>query len=156
MAMNVSRWLKYAKAKLDATVSSANEELDHLEARQQGERADRPWLGDDRTAPTFEQAQARIRWQADQAEQAGRSKAAEPGGREGPGDSALTDPAAGRTSGDVTAPDPVGPLTGAEAAEQHAARLELDERAQRSAARLEQIRRELGVDDPTPGPGDQA
>ncbi|MEO6987111.1 MAG: hypothetical protein ABI239_00505 [Aquihabitans sp.] len=66
MAMNVNRWLKYAKARIDSAVGSGHESLDRLEAEQEAERADKPWLGSDSTAPTFDEARARIEWEADQ------------------------------------------------------------------------------------------
>lgn len=136
MGMNVNRWLKYAKTKLDSTVQSGNEELDRLEAKQEAERADRPWLGADDDAPTFEEAQARIRWEAEEAERT--KKAAEGAAPAAPAPS----PADG--SNDRA----VDPTEDAASAEQAAARLELDARAKASAERLEQIRRELGVDHP--------
>jgi len=129
MGMNVNRWLKYAKTKLDSTVQSGNDELDRLEAKQEAERADRPWLGADDDAPTFDEAQARIRWKAEEAERT--KKAAE--------EAAPADGPKGRVA---------DPIDDAASAEQAAARLELDARAKASAERLEQIRRELGVDPP--------
>lgn len=52
----------------------------------------------------------------------------------------------------VIEPGPFDPATPEEAAERSNAQIELDQRARESAERLEQIRRELGVDPPT-GPG---
>ncbi len=132
MATNLNRWLKYAKAKLESTVSTGNDELDRLEARQEAERAERPWLGADRDAPSFEEAQARIRWEAE------RTEAGPP-----PGSARKAAP-----SVDQAEVDDVDALDTATAAEQHGARIELDARAKQSADRLDQIRRELGVADP--------
>lgn len=55
-----SRWLKYAKAKLDATVRSADRELDRREAELAAEQADKPWLRGDADAPSYEEVKARI------------------------------------------------------------------------------------------------
>lgn len=66
MALNVNRWLQYAKARIDSAVGSGHAELDRLEAQQEAERADKPWLASDSAAPTFDEARARIAWEADQ------------------------------------------------------------------------------------------
>lgn len=55
-----SRWLKYAKAKLDSTVRSANRELDRREADLEAEQAGKPWLADDADTPTYDEVRARI------------------------------------------------------------------------------------------------
>jgi hypothetical protein len=170
MPMNVNRWLKYAKAKLDDTLASGNEELDQLEARQKAERADRPWLASDADAPTFDEARARVAWQADRAEQA---KDAGPPGSD-PGEQATVgDPTSSSDAATTGAPDapaapsitgpsrasdnagsslPIDPQTDEEAAERSSAQIVLDQRAEESAARLAQIRAELGVDQPAPPP----
>ena len=123
MALNVGRWLRYAQAKVNDAVRSTEQDLARREAAREVEQADKPWLGDDARAPSLETTRARIAWEAEQAEgaQRERSRAAEP----------------------EVADD--GGTGGAEAAQ---ARIELDQRAADSAARLEAIRRELGVDDP--------
>ena len=54
------RWLKYAKAKLDSSLRSAESELDDAEARLEGRRAGKPWLDDDRDTPSYEDVKARI------------------------------------------------------------------------------------------------
>jgi len=142
MPMNVNRWLLYAKAKLDETLRSSNEELDRLELEQEAERVDRPWLAADSDAPSIDEARARIKWEAERAEReaaknrdtSGTSGEAAPGSpQEAPAERRL----------------PTDPLTEAEAAERSAARIELDARAKASAQRLEDIRKELGVADPT-------
>ena len=160
--MNVNRWLKYAKAKLDDTLMSGNKERDELEARQEADRAERPWLASEGGAPTFDEAKARIAWETEQAGRAEQRRTASP----------ATDAAADRghttsdrpgpngenadrsTPGDHVSPSlPTDPQTDAEAAERSSARIVLDQRAEESAARLAQIRAELGVDDPAPPPG---
>jgi len=54
------RWVKYGKAKLDDTVAGLNRSLDQKERALDDEQKDKPWLGDDDEAPSFEQAKARI------------------------------------------------------------------------------------------------
>ncbi|MCB0976146.1 MAG: hypothetical protein KDB02_01695 [Acidimicrobiales bacterium] len=66
MGLDVNRWLKYAKAKLDSAVSSGSRRIDELEAERERERADKPWLSspdDDSTVPTLDQVRARIEWE---------------------------------------------------------------------------------------------
>ncbi|MCU1352440.1 MAG: hypothetical protein JWM05_1649, partial [Acidimicrobiales bacterium] len=65
MAMGMARWVKYAKARLNATVRDGNDELDRLEAAQDAEQADRPWLAASDGAPTLDEAKARIEWEAE-------------------------------------------------------------------------------------------
>ena len=52
--------MKYAKAKLDSSVRSAESELDDAEARLEARRAGKPWLDDDRDTPSYEDVKARI------------------------------------------------------------------------------------------------
>ena len=102
MALNVNRWLNYAKARIDAAVGSGHESLDRLEAKQEADRADKPWLASDSTAPTFDEARARIAWEADQqAKKAARHQAAE--GADGTAPAAAPD--------DETEPDGTGSPT---------------------------------------------
>ena len=54
------RWLKYAKAKLDSSLRSAESELDDAEARLEARKAGKPWLDDDRDTPSYEDVKARI------------------------------------------------------------------------------------------------
>jgi hypothetical protein len=61
------RWLRYAKAKLDDTVSRGDAELDRREAEQRARAEGRPWLSADGDAPTLDEARARIEHQARQA-----------------------------------------------------------------------------------------
>jgi len=130
MALDVNRWLKYAKARLDTAVNQGNASLDRLEAEREADLADKPWLRSDRTAPTLDEAKARIEWEAEEQRRRADEDGAPP-----------------------TAGDPSGrpPPTTAGDAEHESARLELERREQASAARLEEIRRELGVEDPPAG-----
>jgi hypothetical protein len=126
MGFNVNRWLKYAQAKLGATVDSANQDLDELEAERAAAVADRPWLADDGAVPSFDEARARIEWEADAQQRAGRSEESTP-----PAGVPPTSAASARPDPDVAA-----------------AQLELDRRAQEASARLDAIREELGVEPP--------
>lgn len=132
MAANVGRWWKYAQAKLNDLVSSSNAELDDLEADQAARAEGKPWLASDAEAPTLEETRARIEWEAEQ--QARRADAPTP-----------AEPA----SADGTPAEAGGPATD-EAADPDVVRaqLELDRQARESKERLEQIRKELGVDPP--------
>lgn len=129
MAANVGKWLKYAQAKLAIAIDSSNAELDDLEAEQAARAADRPWIASDREAPTLDEARARIEWEAEEQRRRAESNDA---------------PAAGATpSADAdAASDQVDP-------EVAQARIELDRQAKESQARLEAIRKELGVDPPS-------
>lgn len=156
MAFDVNRWVKYARARIDAAVGQGHEELDRREAEREAELAERPWLASDGTAPTLDEARARIRWEAERQERATRGEAPEhsdtPTDR--PDGTAGGAPPAGPGA---TAPDPrpddpgVGPRDPAALArdaEREGARIELEERSRQAADRLAQIRRELGVDGP--------
>lgn len=162
MPMNVSRWLKYAKARLDDTVKSSNEELDRLEAKREAEAADRPWLRPEGDTPTLDEATARIAWETErQAKAEAEVKAKSQAKARG---SAASGPDGSRAEADdgddhdgvaTSSRGPFDPVDAADAAARSTARLELDQRAKESAERLEQIRRELGVDDP-PSPPPEA
>lgn len=120
MAFDVNRWMKYARARLDSAVGQGNRSLDRLEAEREADLADKPWLRSETDAPTLDEARARIEWEADRQRKA------------------PTPPAA-----------PATPLTPAEpTAEQAAAKVELEAQQRKSADRLDQIRKELGVDEP--------
>jgi hypothetical protein len=54
------RWLKYAKARVDSAVGSADRELDRKEAELEARNAGKPWLSSDRESPTFDDVKARI------------------------------------------------------------------------------------------------
>lgn len=52
MALDVSRWVAYAKARAASAVARGNRSLDRREAERAAERADKPWLRADRDAET--------------------------------------------------------------------------------------------------------
>jgi hypothetical protein len=136
MALDVNRWLKYAKARIDSALGQGNVSLDRLEAKREAELADKPWLRSDTSAPSLDEARARIAWEAERQRR--------------PGD-ATPQPGTGgqETSGDRSDQRPPESPQGAAAdAEHETARLELEQRDRASADRLEQIRRELGVGEP--------
>ena len=54
------RWLRYAKAKIDATVRSGERELDRREAELEAEQAEKPWLASGRDTPSYDEVKARI------------------------------------------------------------------------------------------------
>ena len=130
MALDVNRWLKYAKARIDSAVGQGNKSLDRMEAEREADLADKPWLRSDREAPTLDEARARIEWEAERQHRQS--------GQEG-------EPSRDR-------PAPRSPQDVAVDAEQESARLELARREKESAARLEQIREELGVEAPPADP----
>jgi hypothetical protein len=137
MALNVGRWVKYARARIDGAVNQGNRDLDRLEAEREVELADKPWLRSDSTAPSLDETRARIEWEAArQREEADRRRAGAAGEPEPPPRSGLS-----------TAADPSTTAADAEAAQ---ARLELDARQREATARLEEIRRELGVEPAAP------
>ena len=186
MALNVNRWLKYAKSRIDAAVRSGNDELDDLEARREAERADKPWLSDhdsDSVSPSMDQVRARIEWEAErQGVDAPRSgggvpdrpdsppeteaPAADDAGATTPADDAKPDgdggdepTEAGSTAAGAggsqaepsgSTPAPRSPEEQTADAEREMARLELEARQKASAQRLDDIRKELGVDPPPP------
>ena len=160
-----SKWLDYAKTKVEMAVRSGNRELDELEAEREATTADKPWLRAEGEAPTFDEARARIEWQAKQAAEGGTPPAP------GPVPGSVAGSVPGSTSGSTSGPDPAveptspapgappaGPTTPAAPitspedrardAEAASARVELEARQRESAARLEAIREELGIDPP--------
>lgn len=159
MALNVGRWFKYAQAKLDAAARSGNEELDQLEAERAAEIAERPWLASDGTAPSFDEARARIEWEAEQAkrqaeiaeaastDQVPPSAPASEVGADDPSGAGAPSPDADRAP---AAPKPPVRSSGTEA-EVAAAKLELEQRERDARTRLDAIRDELGIDPPAPG-----
>lgn len=141
MALDVNRWLKYAKARFDRALGDGNRSLDRLEAEREAELADKPWLRADGDAPTLDEARARIEWEAEQQRRTAGAPAAP---------SAGAAPPAGAPS--PTGPGPRAPEDVAADAEHEAARLELERRERASAERLAQIRAELGVEVPPAEP----
>jgi hypothetical protein len=157
---NFSRWLDYAKTKVEMAVRSGHRELDELEAEREASTADKPWLRAEGEAPTFDEARARIEWQAKQAAEGGTPPAPGSAG-------SATGPSAGSTPGSGPAAEPASPAPAATPAdpatptppiaspedrvrdaEAASARLELEARQRESAARLDAIREELGIDPP--------
>ncbi len=126
MALDVNRWLQYAKARLDSAVGQGNRSLDRLEAEREVETADQPWLRADTDAPTLDEARARIEWEAER-----QRKAAAPA---------------------TSAPPSTPSMDPAADAAQAQARLDLEAQQRATAARLDQIRRELGVEAPPAEP----
>lgn len=172
MALNVGRWIRYAQAKVSDVVRSTEEDLARREAAREVEQADKPWLGDDAEAPDLETTRARIAWEAERAERARRAGSSAEGvpadddariqAAGAPGD--VVGEAGGNASDQITGGTEAGAAHagaaasgdgstvdlerfGTGAAEAAQARIELDQRAAESAARLEAIRRELGVHD---------
>lgn len=147
MGFDVNRWVKYARARIDAAVGQGNEALDRREAEREADLADRPWLAADGTAPTLDEARARIRWEAERQERATQD---EPTDGEAANDVAAAAPGAptppGGSAGDHDGPSPRDPAEVARDAEREGARIELDERSRQAADRLAQIRKELGVE----------
>ncbi|HEX7133333.1 MAG TPA: hypothetical protein VF228_12200 [Iamia sp.] len=136
------RWLRYAKAKLDDTVTRGDAELDRREAEQRARAEGKPWLSAEGDAPTLDEARARIEHQARQAEEAQRARDAEtPSLAEEPTSDAPAEPAA---------PGPPPPLT------TDPQLGSIDFAAQQRAAdeRLAAMRKELGLegDDDPPDP----
>ena len=127
MALNVGRWWKYAQAKVNDVVSTSHRELDQLEAERELDVADKPWLRSDGESPTLDETRARI-----------EAATADAGTR-----AADTEPTVNAVPADLS--------DRAESAEVAAAHIELDRQARESAARLDAIREELGVDPPTDG-----
>ncbi len=164
---NFSRWFNYAKARFDATIRQGHQELDELEAQREAEVADKPWLSATGDAPTFDEAKARIQWEAEHASRAARGPAdagpsphsevegatparsgstSEAGAGSGGGVARAGAPGATRSDGPATTPE-----DRAAAAEAASARLELEARRRESAARLDAIRAELGIEPPGSG-----
>lgn len=166
MALDLNRWIEYAKARVTSAVGKSNDELDRLEAEREVELADKPWLASDAAAPTLEEAKARIEWEAEeQRRRTEASDAAAPAPTTSAGStltgaddsSQPTQPAgtdAASTPGapvELIASDPIADVLSSPEGQQ--ARLELDARQRAAEARLDEIRRELGVDDPTDSDG---
>ncbi|CAN5139534.1 hypothetical protein BH20ACT3_BH20ACT3_10500 [soil metagenome] len=153
--MNVNRWVKYAKARIDAAVGQGHDSLDRREDERRAEVAERPWLAADGTAPSLDEARARIEWEARQQEQLHSDWSADPRTSTARArterEHAPSDPHDRDTDGSETAspldPGPRAREQVAADAEHEAARLELEDRSRRSADRLAESRRELGGDD---------
>lgn len=120
MAAQWERWLKYAKAKLDDTVSRGESRLDQLEAEQAARAEGKPWLSGTGDAPTFDEAKARIEAQAEAAGQAPAPTAEPELGKPRPG---------AAPAGDT---------------------IDLAAQQKAAAERLAAMRAELGLDEPDP------
>jgi hypothetical protein len=172
MAFDFEKWLNYGKAKVKDAVSSGNKRLDELEAKREADRADKPWLSKDGEDPSIDQVKARIEWQEEQARKQAEIAAAREAETKAkapdapvaaPADSppapADATPVAPEpadappadtppTTPTPSTPAPRSPEDVAADAATEMARLELEERDRASKARLDEIRRELGVDTP--------
>lgn len=158
MALDLNKWVNYAKARLESAVGRGNDELTRLEAEREVELADKPWLRADAEAPTLDEARARIEWEARRQEELAAA-------REG----ATTHDATPDTPGGAAAPDspanpsgkagasrpPADPEELRLAAEAEQAKLAIEARDRAAAQRLDEIRRELGVDAPPAGDADR-
>ncbi len=175
-----SRWSKYAKAKLDDTLSQANKELDRREAEREAGAADAPWLRDDADTPSLEDTAARIRRELEEQQRAagqdpdaadesgttpGPDEAAgdpsDPPGRSDPWEPAEPPDQRTAPAGDANAdgppeppatasPAPRDPTQVAADAQLAQARLQIEANQREATERLAAMRRELGVDDPAP------
>lgn len=152
MSLNLSRWMGYAKARLESVVGRGNDELTRLEAEREVELAEKPWLRADAEAPTLDEARARIEWETRRQEELAAARDA------APVESSTPSPAAGAGTG--TGPGAPAPPADPEElrldAEAEQAKLALEARDRAAAERLEEIRRELGVDAPPGPPADGA
>lgn len=170
MALDLNRWFKYAKARVDAVFASGHEELDEMEAEREAILAEQPWLASDREKPTLDEARARIEWESRRQARSGEDSAdrSDPtpprspkrpaesptGGIDGeasessPGSEA-SGPARPVGAADAAIDPQTGlPLDGEAAADAASAKLELETKRRRTAERLAEMRRELGIDDP--------
>lgn len=152
MALNVSRWVNYAKARIESAVGRGNDELTRLEAEREAELADKPWLRSDGEAPTLDEARARIEWETRrQGELAAERDRAAPAGGPSPSVSDAPTHEAGPAPAPGAPTPPGDPEELRLAAEAEQAKLAIEARDRAAAERLDEIRRELGVEAP---PGD--
>ncbi|NLD75504.1 MAG: hypothetical protein GX643_02440 [Acidimicrobiales bacterium] len=150
---NFTRWFNYAKARLDSAIGQGNQELDELEAERERELADKPWLRSEGDAPTFDEAKARIEWQAEQAARAaGEDVEGDPTHTSTPTPGEPPSPSDGGGSLASGSTPITSPEERAAAAEAAQARLEFEARERESAERLDAIRAELGIDPPADRP----
>ncbi len=196
MALNLRRWLDYAKTRLDAGLASGNRELDRREADLAARREGRSTMDDDRVVPTFDEVKARIERELERAEGGGAAAPdAVPTPATGPAEPSTavdapaavepdTTPDAGGPDDDATAagggaaPDPEPPAPAADVAappaptstpaaaaaatpgpaprspdrlaadaEAEQVAIEWEARRQRSTERLDDIRKELGIEE---------
>ena len=166
MAAQWERWLRYAKAKLDDTVTRGDAELDRREAELAARAEAEPWLASDADAPTLDEARARIEHQARRAEESRRAREPRRGERvdlgKSDGDRAGPTDDAGAAEGPDEAPSAGEPSSSRATGRPDPPALTTDPQlgsidfdAQKRAAdqRLAAMRKELGLDeDPPPGP----
>ena len=57
---NLSRWMKYGRAKLDDMLRRGNDELDRREAEREADAAERPWAHRTSDTPTLDDVRDRI------------------------------------------------------------------------------------------------
>lgn len=154
MASNINRWIKYARARVEVAVGKGNKELDRREAERDADLADRPWLRAADETPSLDEARARIRWESEQADAGaapranpvvGTNPVADAGTRGGYSDDTTDGSAASAPSNISESRSPEDLRADADAA---GARLELETRQRESAARLDAIREELGIEPP--------
>lgn len=108
MALNLRRWIEYAKSKAQAGLASGHEELDRREAELEARRAHRPEMSDN-VEPSIDEVRAKIEWELERST-AGSGAAGQPGGHDGPEDPSPDDAEQAGTPGDPTgAPDAGGP-----------------------------------------------
>lgn len=152
MALDVNKWVNYAKARIESAVGRGNDELTRLEAEREVELADKPWLRADAEAPTLDEARARIEWEARRQEELAAERDRMAAATDNPTSS--DPPASGpATPADASSPAsaPTAPADPEElrlAAEAEQAKLAIEARDRAAAQRLDEIRRELGVDAP--------
>jgi hypothetical protein len=131
MALQWKRWLAYAKAKVDDTVTRGDAELDRREAELAARAEQEPWLASSDRAPTLDEAKARIEARTRAAGWApSRPPGEEPASAAGP-EGTGTAPASG-------AADPDGDAPSLDA-------FDADVRQRATDERLAAIRDELGL-----------
>ena len=144
MALDLNKWVNYAKTRIESAVGRGNDELTRLEAEREVELADKPWLRADAEAPTLDEARARIEWETRRQEELAAER-----DRTAPTTDHPRPAVDGAAPGAPTPPGDPEELRLAAEAEQ--AKLAIEARDRAAAERLDEIRRELGVEAP---PGD--
>ncbi len=139
MALQWKRWLAYAKAKVDQTVAQGDDELDRREAELAARAGEQPWLASSGTAPSFDEAKARIEAQTRTAE----TRRAEGGADRDPTtDGSSPAPTSPSTAGGASTGAPAAPPT-ADASTFDS--FDVAARQKATDERLAAIREELGL-----------